>query len=717
MKPKLNNQQTLFMILFKIIIQLYTWITLPLYFIIQQPWNHRRRNENNRLRIHRHESDKSDMTDIYIRNDSGVYDHPIFEQSTLTKMFQETIRINRHDQPCLGYRKILEEIPDEKSGGGKVRKYRLSSSYKWLTYMDVDKITNNLAQGLMANGVQKSDRILIFAETRVEWMICFQSILRIGSPIVTVYANMGIEGLKHGIEETNVHTIITSLNCVPMLMKTLNQSQQNSVKQVIYMDGDVGKKIIENNQQQSYPDANIDDPLVIMYTSGTTGTPKAATITQRQFCASIRALYTIVRNVAHSGPLHTYVSYLPMAHIMELTLEIFFTLFGVRLGYATPFTLIDSATGLAKGQKSDLQSLKPTIMTSVPLVLERILKQIDEKLRNTSTISQMAIEYLIDYKAHWTSRGYQSPLITYLISSKIREKFGGNLRVMICGGAALDPIVESRIRAALDVILMPGYGATETTGAAFCMDFHGLDYGFVGAPMGDVYFRLRDWNEGGYSVRDKPNPRGEILIGGDLIVIEYFRNSPLTSETFQTDQNGIRWFQTGDIGELYPNGYLKIIDRRKDLIKLQNGEYISLGKVEAALKRSQYVENICVYGHIMSDDLVALITPERNSLKQLAKDLNKSDDMNIQDLCNDKDIERTVYEDITKMAIQSLLGRKEIPRRIRLVPDVWSNETGVLTAALKMKRRVVEKMYRQQLADLYSNHDNNNIDANNNVAK
>lgn len=218
-------------------------------------------------------------------------------------------------------------------------------------------------------------------------------------------------------------------------------------------------------------------------------------------------------------------------------------------------------------------------MTTVPLVLDRIIKETNEKLRARTPVSLPIFNYLIDYKSRWVRRGYQCNIVTKLLCPKVQEQFGGQLKYMICGGAPLNANVQAIIKSALDVNLIQGYGATETTGAVLCMDFDILDYGNVGAPLGEVKFRLRDWTEGGYSVLDKPNPRGEILIGGKIITLGYFSQPEMTKKSFYTDEHGIRWFQTGDIGEMYSNGTIKIIDRCKDLIKLQNGEYISLGKV------------------------------------------------------------------------------------------------------------------------------------------
>lgn len=176
--------------------------------------------------------------------------------------------------------------------------------------------------------------------------------------------------------------------------------------------------------------------------------------------------------------------------------------------------------------------------------------------------------------------GYKCNIVKNILCSKVRDQLGGNLSYMIVGGAPLDSRTQSTIKSALDVTLIQGYGATETTGACLCMDLQDLEYGCVGAPLGgDLMVRLKDWPEGGYYNSDKPRPRGEILIGGDVIVNGYYKLPRQSEEVFFTDKYGIRWFRTGDIGEMSSNGKIKIIDRRKDLIKLQNGEYISLGKV------------------------------------------------------------------------------------------------------------------------------------------
>lgn len=149
---------------------------------------------------------------------------------------------------------------------------------------------------------------------------------------------------------------------------------------------------------------------------------------------------------------------------------------------------------------------------------------------------------------------------------------------MVVGGAPLAPHLQKMIKCALNVTLIQGYGSTETSGGVFSMDFHDLTFGRVGAPLNNVRVRMVNWPDGGYSIRDKPNPRGELIIGGKMVSKGYLNLEELNRESF-FDEDGIHWFITGDIAMVHPNGTFSIIDRKKDIVKLANGEFISIGKV------------------------------------------------------------------------------------------------------------------------------------------
>lgn len=167
-----------------------------------------------------------------------------------------------------------------------------------------------------------------------------------------------------------------------------------------------------------------------------------------------------------------------------------------------------------------------------------------------------------------------------LLCSKISEPFGGRLHKLVLGGAQLSPSLQALIKAAVNTKVLQGYGMTETLGACLCMDDEDLSYGRVGRPLRGVYAKLDDWSEGGYRVTDQPRPRGELIIGSRGITLGYFNKPEMNAEQYEDDrQLGVRWVKTGDIAEAYEDGTFAIIDRKKDLIKLANGEYFSLGKV------------------------------------------------------------------------------------------------------------------------------------------
>lgn len=321
-----------------------------------------------------------------------------------------------------------------------------------------------------------------------------------------------------------------------------------------------------------------DELFGVCYTSGTTGLPKGVTFTQGQLKEAALGMAQTIRSIIHDGPSHTYIAYLPQAHVLELCIELFLFLGGVKVGYATPFTLNESAPGLAEGVKCDLQLLKPTVMTTVPLVLDRMQKEIYAKLEKRTPFSKALFDCLMEYKILWTGRGYGTPIVDRLLCSKVQQQFGNRLSYMVVGSAPLAENLQSLIKNSLNVKLLQGYGTTETLGGVIAMDFADLSYGRVGSPMNGVTVRLYNWEEGNYRVTDKPHARGEIVVGGKMLSSGYYKQDELSKQTFFTE-NGTRFFITGDIGELFADGTLKIIDRKKDLVKLANGEYFSLGKV------------------------------------------------------------------------------------------------------------------------------------------
>jgi long-chain acyl-CoA synthetase len=256
------------------------------------------------------------------------------------------------------------------------------------------------------------------------------------------------------------------------------------------------------------------------------------------------------------------------------------------------------------------------------------------------------------------------------------------------------------INICLGAPISQGYGLTETCAGGTFSEYDETSVGRVGPPLPCSYIKLIDWAEGGYLTTDSPMPRGEIVIGGPNVTKGYFKNEAKTNEVYKDDERGMRWFYSGDIGRLHPDGCIEIIDRKKDIVKLQHGEYVSLGKVEAALSVCPYVDQIMVHADPFHSYCVALLVAAHSELKGWAskQGITYSD---FADLCQKQETVKEVLQSLAKAAKQARLEKFEIPAKIKLVPEPWTPESGLVTAALKLKREIIKKAYEKNLAQLY----------------
>ncbi len=259
-----------------------------------------------------------------------------------------------------------------------------------------------------------------------------------------------------------------------------------------------------------------------------------------------------------------------------------------------------------------------------------------------------------------------------------------------------------------------GYGLTETAATATITDSDDISVGRVGTPLQGVDLKIVSWHEGGYSVSDNVGPRGEIHIGGDNVSAGYYNMPDKTSEDYYVE-NGRRWFRTGDIGQVMADGSFKIIDRKKDLVKLQMGEYVSLGKVESVLKIFKLFDNVCVYAKSSESYTVALITPDEGKLLDFAASKLGIKSTTYEDICADYSVIAEVLKEMTRHGIALGLEKFEVPKQIVLLPEIWTPDSGMVTAAMKLKRKEIEKRYESQITYMYSGK-STRIDVNSNHA-
>merc|ERR1712013_844850 len=644
--------------------------------------------------------------------DNDVYRELILKHNvdTVDKVWNNAVTL--YDQKlCLGTRQVLGE-EEEKQSNGKIFKKLNLGKYEWMNYREAHEISTNFGMGLRKLGQEPRLPIAIYAETKAEWILSALGAFSQSIIVSTLYTNLGDEAVCHGINEAEVSVIITTtallpkfktmLSCCPhikhiiviedQISETCYEELRERVEVVSFYD--VVKMGRDHPCEPCPPDA--DDLAIIMYTSGSTGVPKGVMISHKNLVATSTTIL-FLREFDNKNDV--YIAYLPLAHVLELLSECTMLLLGVPIGFSSPNTMTDVSTAIKRGQKGDATLLKPTIMCTVPLILDRIYKNMTEGVKKRGPTFKKIFYFCYNYKLKWNKLGYTTPILDLLIFNKIKSILGGRMDFMIVGSAPLSPSTQEFMRTCIDMQLVQGWSMTETTCSGTLQVPGTMDIGLCGGAMAGMEVRITNWEEGTYKITDKPNPRGELILGGNSVTRGYYKNEEKTLEDFFIE-DGKQFFKSGDIGELLPNGNIRIIDRKKDLVKLQLGEYVSLGKVESQMKPSPLVDNICVYADSNKTHTVAMVVPDKNNLEKLVRDPSNAE-MPYEDLCRDPDAIDKVLKKLMEHGKRNGLEKFEIPTKVTLYPVVWMPESGLVTAAFKLKRKALQSAFQADIDRMY----------------
>ena len=606
---------------------------------------------------------------------------------------------------ALGKRKLIETHEETK----KVKKvvdgqeqevdkkwtYFELSDYNYMSFTEYEQLAMKVGAGYRKLGMNSQDRVHIFAATHPYWLATAHGAASQSMPIVTAYDTLGEEGLKHSLQQTHAKAIFLDPHLLTKLINPLKEAKD--IQHVVYNDddaptskadpdrvkADISKlkeahshltvisfseliKMGEDNMVDPVP-PKADDLCCIMYTSGSTGTPKGVLLTHKNVVASIAGVDTIVG--PYLGPGDGLLTYLPLAHILEFVFETACLYWGGSMGYGNPRTLTDASL---KNCKGDIQEFKPTILVGVPAVWETVKKGIMAKVAKMGAVksnmfwgAMSSKSFLMNNSGYLPLSGVGTSILDSVVFKNVKDATGGRLRICMNGGGPVSKETQRFISMAI-APMISGYGLTETAAMGALMDPLSWTDAAIGEVVGSVEMKLVDFADAGYFSTNTP-AQGEIWIRGASVTSGYLDLPKETEESFTSDG----WFKTGDIGEFDAYGQLRIIDRKKNLVKTLNGEYIALEKLESIYRSCPVVGNICVYAAQDQQKPVAIVVPAEPALKSLASD-NGVQGTGLEDLCHNDKVNAAVLKEMQAAGKKGGLAPFEIIAGVVLSDEEWT---------------------------------------------
>ncbi|KAF3530065.1 hypothetical protein DY000_02038089 [Brassica cretica] len=586
------------------------------------------------------------------------------------------------NNPMLGRREIVDGKP------GK---------YVWQTYQEVYDIVIKLGNSLRSCGV----------EERIHSVVLLQACNAHGLYCVPLYDTLGAGAVEFIITHSEVSIVFVEEKKISELFKTCPKATEY-MKTVVSFGGvtreqkeaaetfglviyawDEFLKLGEG-KQFDLPIKKKSDICTIMYTSGTTGDPKGVMISNESIVTLIAGVIRLLKSANEALTVKdVYLSYLPLAHIFDRVIEECFIQHGAAIGFWR---------GDVKLLIEDLGELKPTIFCAVPRVLDRVYSGLQQKLAAGGFFKKFMFDSAFSFKYGHMKKGQShveaSPLCDKLVFSKVKQGLGGNVRIILSGAAPLASHVESFLRVVACCHVLQGYGLTESCAGTFVSLPDRLDMlGTVGPPVPNVDIRLESVPEMEYDALAS-TPRGEICIRGKTLFSGYYKREDLTKEVLIDG-----WLHTGDVGEWQPNGSMKIIDRKKNIFKLSQGEYVAVENLENIYGEVQAVDSVWVYGNSFESFLIAVANPNQHILEKWAAENGVSGDYNA--LCQNAKAKEFILGELVKMGKEKKMKGFEIIKAVHLDPVPFDMERDLLTPTYKKKRPQLLKHYQCVIDEMY----------------
>lgn len=577
-------------------------------------------------------------------------------------------------------------------------RFSVNGEWKEWTWSQYQNEIFKAASGLLETDIKPGEKVAICCSTRVEWAVVDLAVLSLQGVSVPIYPNNTPDEIEYILTHSEASILFLETQQHYRIWKKL-ESKCSKIRRIIILASEpltdpryqsweqfleIGAAHLEKNSQEVHRSLETVESskahhlVTLIYTSGTTGVPKAAMLSHEQIMSEITEAFPM----CGACPEDTSLTFLPYAHILG-RIEIWaHAWIGYTMGYAESLERI----------RQNLLEIRPTFMMAVPRIFEKIYTSIWAQLEG-DLVRRKLFSWALDIgkkvsdkKIH--RQNLSLPLVLEyelakkLVFVKIVNAFGGRLRFSISGGAPLNQEISLFFHAA-GILILEGYGLTETT-AAICVNTpFNYRFGSVGRPIGDVQLKIAT--------------DGEVLVKSKKVMTGYYKDEVATREAFLGDPlDG--WFKTGDIGEILETGDLRLTDRKKDLIKTAGGKYIAPQKIEGLLKLNPLIGHALIHGD-QKKFVVALLTLEKSYLLKLAEEKNWPF-KEWTDLINQSEV-----LDLARRAVSetnSQLASYESIKKFTILPQEFTTDGGELTQSLKIKRKLLDKKFKKQIDALYA---------------
>lgn len=563
--------------------------------------------------------------------------------------------------------------------------FKKDNEWKDLSWKDFRRMVFKTANALKGIGIKENDKVAIYSDNSAEWMVFDLAILSIGAITVPIYSTNNLEQAEYIINDADAKAILVGnqeqYDAIYSLMPHSSLQKIIVSKKKVWIKPEYSE-FLEDFIKTADEHSDIvpkkeDDLATLIYTSGTTGIPKGVMITHGNFqkCFDAHFDFFKFKNFKNEHSL----AFLPLTHVFERSWSLLCLYGGAKVSFLENTKLIASA----------LTEVKPTMMCAVPRFYQKIYAGVNEMVANGSNAKKKIFNWAMGIGSQVAERKRKGQSIPFLLNiknnianrlvfQKIKNKTGGKLWFMPCGGASLSPEV-TQFFDTMGIHITVGYGLTETTATLTAFPFQNYLHGSAGITLGDTQIKIGDNNE--------------ILAKGSGIMKGYYNKPEETAATFTEDG----WFKTGDAGYLDENGNLFITDRIKDLMKTSNGKYITPQPIENLLSNNQYIQQAMVVAE-GRPFVTALIIPNFEALQEQLKKMNITF-TNWQDIVSMERIKEFYHHKIEE--IQHTLSGFEKVKKFTLMPAEFEIGAGEITPTLKVKRNVVLSKYADLIDQMY----------------